>query len=77
MTAPAFASTSEFAQFKATFSGDLVLPTDEGYEDAIRRWSPSAERPAGIVTYVKTNEDVGMAIKFAVKAGLEIAVTGA
>ena len=76
MTTPAFANTTEFSAFKAAFSGDVVLPGDDAYEGAIRRWSASAERPAGVVAYVKTDEDVSLAIGFAVKAGLEIAVKG-
>lgn len=76
MTTPAFANTSEFTAFKAAFNGDIVLPGEDRYEDAIRRWSRGAQRPAGIVAFVKTNEDVGLAICFAVEAGLEIAVKG-
>ena len=50
---------------KPVFDGDLVLPGDPDYEVALRRWSVTAVRPAGLVAYPKTPEDVSRVIKFA------------
>jgi FAD/FMN-containing dehydrogenase len=70
------ADNPAFAQFKAVFKGDLVLPTDLEYKASLRRWSVLAERPAGLVAFVKDDHDVAAAVKYAVQQKLEIAVKG-
>lgn len=70
------ADTPAFAQFKDVFKGDLVLPTDTEYKASIRRWSVLAERPAGLVAFIKDEQDVAAAVNFAVKQKLEIAIKG-
>ena len=62
--------------FEAAFKGDIVTPTDPGYEDAISRWSKTAVRRAAIVAFVKDAEDVTLAIKYAVDHKLAVAVRG-
>lgn len=67
---------SLFDQFRATFKGDIITPSDEGYERAIDRWANNAVRRARIVAYVKDAEDVSTAIKFAKVSELPLAVHG-
>jgi FAD/FMN-containing dehydrogenase len=67
---------SSLADFKAAFEGDLVFPEDAEYPSAIARWSITAERKAAIVAFVKTNKDVGLAIKYAKANNLPIAIRG-
>jgi FAD/FMN-containing dehydrogenase len=67
---------SSLADFRAGFKGDLVLPEDADYPAAIARWSITAERNAAIVAFVKTNEDVELAIKYAKANKLPIAIRG-
>lgn len=67
---------SLFNHFHAAFKGDIITPSDEGYEQAIARWAKNAARRARIVAYVKDAEDVGTAIKFAKASGLPLAVRG-
>lgn len=67
---------SLFDQFRETFKGDVITPSDDGYENAIARWSKNAVRRARIVAYVKDAEDVSTAIKFAKMSGLPFTVHG-
>jgi len=61
---------------KPVFGGDLVLPGDPDYETAVTRWSMTAVRPAGLVAYPKTPEDVSHVIKFATAHKYDLAVRG-
>jgi FAD/FMN-containing dehydrogenase len=58
------------------FKGDLVRPGDPGYDDALKRWAANAACKASIVAFVKDEEDVALAIKFARDSGLPIAIRG-
>ena len=62
--------------FASTFEGDLVTPEHAEYAAAIHRWAANAERPAKVVAFARTAEDVSRAIKYARAAGLPIAVRG-
>ena len=61
---------------KSVIGGDLVLPGDPDYETALRRWSNAAVRPAGLVAYPKTPEDVSHIIKFVTEHKYDLAVRG-
>ena len=65
---------ANFETFRAEFKGDLVTPSDEGYEVSIKRWARNAIKRAAIVAYVKDAEDVARALKYAQDAGLDIAI---
>lgn len=55
----------------------VVTPNDgEAYSEAIHRWADNAQRPAKVVVFPKSPEDVSKAIKYAVSNGLEIAIKG-
>ena len=58
------------------FKGDLVRPGDPGYDDALKRWAANAARKASIVAFVKDEDDVALAIKYARDGGLPIAIRG-
>ena len=58
------------------FKGDLVRPGDPGYDDALKRWAANASRKASVVAFVKDEEDVALAIKYARDGGLPIAIRG-
>ena len=62
--------------FESAFKGDVVTPTDHGYDDAIFRWSKTAVRRAAIVAFVKSAEDVALALRYAVDHKLAVAVRG-
>lgn len=67
---------SNFEVFKNEFQGDIVTPTDQDYAAAITRWATSAERKAKVVAFVKDDQDVARAIKYAKADDLPIAVRG-
>ena len=67
---------SNLDAFKASFKGDVVTQSDADYEQAIKRWSLTAERRAKIVAFVKDADDVAQALKYAQSEGLKIAVRG-
>ena len=67
---------SNFTAFQTSFKGDLVTPTDSGYEQAIDRWAHNAARNANIVAFVKDTTDVALAIKYAKDNSLPIAIRG-
>ncbi|KAI0703678.1 FAD-binding domain-containing protein [Cerioporus squamosus] len=67
---------SSFDAFKAAFRGDLLTPSDTGYDAAIARWAKNAARKAAVVAFVKDAEDVSRAITYARQAKLPIAIKG-
>ncbi|KAI4518756.1 FAD-binding domain-containing protein [Schizophyllum commune Loenen D] len=67
---------AELPDFPADFEGDIVTQDHPEYEEAIRRWSRSAERRAAVVAYIKDAEDAAIAIAYARVNGLHIAIKG-
>jgi len=72
----AFVQTPESIHLESIFNGDLVHAAYPNYQESCKRWSVLAEKPAGLVAFAKDSEDVSAAVKFAVNAGLEIAIKG-
>ncbi|KAL1663589.1 hypothetical protein GGF50DRAFT_115899 [Schizophyllum commune] len=62
--------------FPTDFKGDIVTQDHPEYEEAIRRWSRSAERRAAVVAYIKDAEDAAIAIAYARANVLPIAIKG-
>ncbi|KAF8060168.1 hypothetical protein FPV67DRAFT_1453295 [Lyophyllum atratum] len=67
---------TDFSTFKAQFKGDLVVPTDTDYPQAITRWAVNAKRRAAVVAFVKDAADVVIAIQYARAQALPIAICG-
>ena len=65
---------SVLPEFKQSFKGDIVTPDDEGYTQAIARFSANAERKARIVAFVKDSDDVALALKYARTNNLHVAI---
>ena len=68
--------SNSFASFKQSFKGDISTPTDADYTQAISRWALNAQANAKIVAFVKTPEDVALAIAYAKENHLPIAIRG-
>jgi FAD/FMN-containing dehydrogenase len=62
------------APFPSSFKGDIVTPSSPDYEQAIVRWAKNAQKNAKIVAFVKGEEDVILAIKYAKENNLPMAV---
>ncbi|PBP21637.1 putative FAD linked oxidase domain protein [Diplocarpon rosae] len=73
-----FIDTSAVHRFRETLSAsaDIVTRESERYEASLKRWSAAAEKPAGIIVYPTSAEDVAKAIQFSIAQGLELAVVG-
>lgn len=69
-------SDLSITRLKGSIKGDIVTPNDTSYTAAIARWSRLAERQAAAVVFVRDEDDVASAIKFAREHGLELAVKG-
>ncbi|KAI0332484.1 FAD-binding domain-containing protein [Cubamyces sp. BRFM 1775] len=67
---------SDFQALKSSFKGELVVPGDPTYPEAIARWAKNAARKAAVVAFVKDTEDVTNAILYARHAKLEISIKG-
>ncbi|KAF5361195.1 hypothetical protein D9758_009025 [Tetrapyrgos nigripes] len=60
----------------SSFQGDLITPSDPGYDISISRWATNASRHASLVAYPKTTEDVVMAMKYAKANKMKFTVKG-
>ncbi|THH28544.1 hypothetical protein EUX98_g5642 [Antrodiella citrinella] len=67
---------AQLETFVKQFKGDVVLPTDPTYDQALDRWAKNAIRRAAVVAFVKDAEDVALAIKYAREVDLRIAIRG-
>ena len=67
-------SSISFTSFKQSFKGDISTPTNADYAQAIGRWAVNAQANAEIVAFVKTPEDVALAIAYAKENRLPIAI---
>ncbi|KAH8101066.1 FAD-binding domain-containing protein [Phellopilus nigrolimitatus] len=67
---------SSFTQFQSSFKGDIVTPDHPEYEKAIFRWAAQAVRRAKIVAFVRDEDDVSRAIKYATAEKLPLAIRG-
>ena len=61
---------------RTKIKGNIVLPTDEGYNDALKRWSVNSQRKAGVIVFVRDTNDVSEALKYAKAEKLDVAVRG-
>ena len=68
--------SDSFASFKESFKGDISTPPDADYAKAISRWALNAQANAKIVAFVKTSEDVALAISYARENRLPITIHG-
>src|SRR6266511_4780428 len=69
-------SASALASFRASFRGELVLPSDEEYEAARRVWNASIDRRPALIARCSGVVDVVRAIGFARDHDLLLAVRG-
>ena len=58
----------------ATFTGDIVRPSDEGYDEARRVWNAMIDRRPGLIVRPTSVDDVVTALRFGRDSGLMIAV---
>ncbi|CAA7269963.1 unnamed protein product [Cyclocybe aegerita] len=69
-------SEIDTTKFAFDFKGDIITPGHPAYTTAISRRAQNAARKAKVVAFVKDNQDVVHALKFAQENKLPIAVRG-
>jgi FAD/FMN-containing dehydrogenase len=72
----AFIRTRAFNALRNIIKGDIIIPSDPTYNESLKRWSRLAEKDAGAVIFVKTNQDVSEVIKYAVSHKVDLAIKG-
>jgi len=60
--------------FRSRFQGDLVSPTDAGYDQARKAWNLTVDQRPALIATPQDAEDVIEAVRFAREQGLKIAV---
>src|SRR5690242_8138753 len=66
----------EIGGLRAQVAGEVLLPTDTGYDAARSVWNGAIDRRPAVIVRCLNSADVAQAIAFARRAGLEIAVRG-
>jgi FAD/FMN-containing dehydrogenase len=61
---------------RATHSGPVLLPGDDGYDEARTVWNGDIDRRPAVIARCRTADDVAAALRTAQENGLEIAVRG-
>ena len=63
-------------ELQASFRGELVRPTDAGYDEHRKVWNGSIDRSPGLIARCTGVEDVRAAVRFARDRDLLVAVRG-
>jgi FAD/FMN-containing dehydrogenase len=69
-------SSADLDHLRAAVCGDVLVPTDAGYDDARRIWNAQIDRRPAVIVMASETKDVVAAVAYARGAGLEIAVRG-
>jgi FAD/FMN-containing dehydrogenase len=71
---PTGLNADQVRRLRKTFAGDIVLPSDDAYDEARRLWNDMFDRRPAVVVRPTSREDVATAIRFARENGLTLAV---
>ncbi len=63
-------------ELRTSFSGELALPGQAGYEDARTIWNAMIDRRPGLIARCATTDDVGAAVRLARRHDLLVSVRG-
>ncbi len=69
-------NTRALADFRAGFTGNVLLPGDAGYDDARTVYNVMIDRRPSVIAQCENVEDVSRAIRFGQESDREIAVRG-
>jgi FAD/FMN-containing dehydrogenase len=67
-------ATGSLGRLRSSFRGEIVTPTDAGYEDARRVWCATVDKRPAIVVRPVDAADVAIAVRFARDADLILAL---
>jgi FAD/FMN-containing dehydrogenase len=74
MTTATGLTRDQLARLRDVFTGEIVTPADEGYDEARRLWNAMFDRRPAALVRPTTSEEVATAIRFAREHDLELAV---
>jgi FAD/FMN-containing dehydrogenase len=60
--------------FRSSISGEVVTPSDAGYDDARRVWNAEVDRRPAVIARCRSADDVSDALLYGAEAGLVLAV---
>jgi FAD/FMN-containing dehydrogenase len=69
-------ATTTIEEFKAGLRGELIQPSDEGYDDGRKVWNGTFDRKPAIIVRCVSTSDVINAVNFARDKNLLISVRG-
>jgi FAD/FMN-containing dehydrogenase len=76
LTANQPVSDDEITVLRTGFRGDVLLPTDEGYDEARSIWNAAIDRRPAVIVRPLGAADVMAAVRFAREQSLEISIRG-
>ncbi len=62
--------------FRKGFTGNVMVPTSEGYEDARAVWNGDIDRRPAVIAQCRTADDVAAAARVRSRRGPQIIGTG-
>ena len=66
----------QLRQLLSSTTAAVLVPSDQGYNKSIQRWSCAAEKPAAVVIIPSAAEEIGIVLKYANDHGIDVAVKG-
>ena len=67
---------ADIDEFKAHFRGEVLLPSDAGYDEVRQIWNAMIDRRPALIARCKSPEDVVQAVKFAREHNVLVSIRG-
>jgi hypothetical protein len=74
MSDPTTLSEASLSQLRQEISGEVLVPADTGYDQAISAWNLAAVHTPTVVVIVEESADIAVAVRAAAQAGLGIGI---
>src|SRR5262249_24567367 len=69
-------AATKIEQLKSRVVGEILLPGDDGYENARKIWNATIDKRPGVIVRCRATSDVVHAVNFARDGGIMLAVRG-
>jgi hypothetical protein len=74
MSDPTTLSEASLSQLRQEISGEVLVPADTGYDQAISAWNLAAVHTPTVVVIVEASADIAVAVRAAAQVGLGIGI---
>jgi len=61
---------SKYQELASQISGTILTPSDEGYEESLKRWGSNSEKKAAYIVLAESAEDISKAV-FLLSSGIK------